>query len=202
MKLADDIELIDGTLANCYVVKSIDKTILIDAGMKSSAKKIIGYFESKGSRPDIVLITHCHPDHIGGLADIESKYGPDIFIPDEELDIARGSERMPSTGGVMSALAGLSRPRPISTSKPLSNLGTGYVQRIDSRGHTPGSTSYYFDGLKALFVGDAVSENKGKYEFNKSFTLDPVNAQLAINRILEMHGVTAYPGHGKKFLIP
>ena len=56
--------------------------------------------------------------------------------------------------------------------------------------------------LKALFVGDSILEKAGKFDFNKSFTLDAKAADLSMNKILSMHGVTAYPGHGQRFIVP
>lgn len=202
MKLTDAIDLIDGTIANCYVVNFRDRVILIDAGMKSSAKRVLRHFEDGHTKPDTVLITHCHTDHIGGLADLDIRYHSQIFVPDKEVEIARGNERMPSKGGLMSAMVGLSKPRPVSNARPLSEFDLAGLEKMDTNGHTPGSTSYYFEELKALFVGDAVSENGGRYEFNKTFTLDPQGAQLSIEKILGVHGTTAYPGHGQPFLIP
>lgn len=202
MKLSDNVDLIDGTMANCYVVNVENKVILVDAGMKGSAKKILDYFESMKQKPDIVLITHCHVDHIGGLFDLENKYHPEIFVPDAEVEIARGNERMPSKKGLMSAMAGLTKARPVATAKPLSELNFPGLLKVDTSGHTPGSTSYYFKDVAAIMVGDAVSEKNGKFEFNRAFTLDPEKADLSIKRILEFHGVKAYPGHGNTFNIP
>ena len=34
MKISDSVELIDGTIANCYSVNLEGKAILVDAGMK------------------------------------------------------------------------------------------------------------------------------------------------------------------------
>jgi len=45
MKISENVELIDGTLANSYAVFGNDKTFLIDAGTKGSGKKIISYFQ-------------------------------------------------------------------------------------------------------------------------------------------------------------
>ena len=202
MKLAENIELIDGTMANCYSVKIENRNVLIDAGMKSSSKKIINYYRSMNSKPDIVLITHCHTDHIGGLYDLFSEFHPQIFIPDKELGIASGKEKMPTRGGVMSAVAGLMKARPLEDVRPLSELSEQGIKPVDTNGHTPGSTSFSFEGMGAIFVGDAVFEKDGKYEFNRSFTLDPENAEKSIKRILEFHGAVAYPGHGKQFRIP
>jgi len=202
VKLSDSIDLIDGTMANCYVVNVDNKVILVDAGMKGSARKIIDYFETKKQKPDIVLITHCHVDHIGGLFDLEIKYHPEIFVPDVEVGIAMGREKMPSKKGLMSAMAGLTKARPVTTAKPLSGLNLPGLQKIDTNGHTPGSTSYYFRDIAAIMVGDAVSEKNGKYEFNRAFTLDPEKADLSIKKILEFHGVKACPGHGSPFDIP
>jgi glyoxylase-like metal-dependent hydrolase (beta-lactamase superfamily II) len=202
VKLTENIQMIDGTMANCYTVTLDGKVILIDSGMKSSSKKIINHFESQKIKPDIVLITHCHVDHIGGLSDISSEFHPEIFVPDKEVEIARGNEKMPTRGGVISAMAGLMKARPVSEVSPLSKLKLPGMTAMDTNGHTPGSTSFSFGSLGAIFVGDAVSENEGRYEFNKSFTLDPKNAEISIKRILELHGTMAYPGHGKPFKIP
>lgn len=202
MKLSESISLVDGTMANSYVVNIRDKVILIDSGMRSSSKKIIKYFQSAQQRPDIVLITHCHPDHIGGLLDIEEEFHPRICVPDIELQIALGEDKMPERGGFGSMISRLVKARPVKSATKVSELKLLGLENVDTNGHTPGSTSYYFEGLKAIFVGDAVFEKNGKYEFNRSFTLDGKLAEDSIKRILVFHGVTAYPGHGDSFLIP
>lgn len=201
MKYSDNIELIDGTMANCCVVKKSGKNILIDAGMKSSSKKIIEHFKETQEKPDIVLITHCHVDHIGGLFDLETQFHPEIFVPDREVAISKGIEKMPSSAGFASIFTGIMKVRPVESVKSLSELKLEGVKIVDTKGHTPGSTSYYFESLKAIFVGDSIYEKGGRFEFNKSFTLDSENAEISLNKILEMHGITAYPGHGKPFVI-
>ncbi|MGC8645841.1 MAG: MBL fold metallo-hydrolase [Thermoplasmata archaeon] len=202
MKLDENIYLIDGTMANCYFVQYSGRNILIDAGMKGSAKKIISFFREFGTKPDIVLITHTHVDHIGGLRDIQETFNPDIYVPDREVNVARGTERVPSAGGFASMIGGLSKPRPVERVIPLSEMRMEGLTIVDTPGHTPGSSSFHLPSLNALFVGDALQERNGRYEFNKSFTLDPEKARESLKKILEMHGVVAYPGHGKRFVIP
>ncbi|MBD6955624.1 MAG: MBL fold metallo-hydrolase, partial [Thermoplasmatales archaeon] len=62
MRIDDNIELIDNTMCNVYVVKLDDKVIQIDSGMRGNAKVIIEYYEERKIRPDVVLITHYHLD--------------------------------------------------------------------------------------------------------------------------------------------
>jgi glyoxylase-like metal-dependent hydrolase (beta-lactamase superfamily II) len=202
MKYSTNIELIDGTMANCYIVRKSEKNILIDAGMKGSAKKIIEHFRETGEKPDIILITHCHIDHIGGLYDIESHFHPLIYVPDKEVAIAKGVEKMSSAGGFASMFTGMVKARPVVSVRNLSELKLEGMSTVDTKGHTPGSTSCYFGELKAIFVGDSIYEKEGEFGFNKSFTLDQKNAEISMKKILEMHGITAYPGHGKPFEIP
>jgi len=202
MKLDDGIFLIDGTMANCYLVQYQGKNILIDAGMKGSAKKIISFFNEMKIKPDVVLITHTHVDHIGGLKDIREEFNPEIYVPDREVNVAKGLEKVPSAGGLASLIGGLSKPKPVENVVPLSKMKIEGVEIVDTAGHTPGSTSYRFPSLNAIFVGDAVQEHNGRYEFNKSFTLDHKKAQESLDKILGMHGTFAYPGHGSRFRIP
>ena len=65
MKIADGLFVIDGTNANVYVFKIGDKVFQVDSAFKGQFDKIRSFYESNGLKPDVVLITHAHPDHIG-----------------------------------------------------------------------------------------------------------------------------------------
>lgn len=58
-----------------------DKTMLIDAGERGMAERIIAYLDDHNvERLDVVVATHAHADHIGGLGDVISAYPVGRFV--------------------------------------------------------------------------------------------------------------------------
>lgn len=72
---------------NCYLVRGPGRTILIDAGaggFKQWGGKLKANLALAGVRPcdiDTILLTHAHPDHIGGLVESSGE----AAFPDAEL---------------------------------------------------------------------------------------------------------------------
>lgn len=197
MKITDSVERIDGTMANTYVIRHEGKTVLVDAGMKSSAKKIIGFFEEHSERPDAILITHYHPDHIGGLAQIVGKYGSNVYAHKNEVDVIRGQQKVQPTKSLLSKMvSGVSKSEPVENVEDLEKMPFGWIRAVETQGHTPGSTSFLFEPENLLFVGDAVTVKGGKTSLNKQFTLDMAEAKNSQQKILSMKGTTILPGHG------
>lgn len=203
MKLTENIELIDGTMANCYSVNLNGKGILIDAGMKGSGRKIVEFYRNIGINPEIVLITHYHPDHVGGLLLVSDEFHPQIYVPDEELDVIAGNSKMtPAPGLAAKLVSSLVKTKPVSDLNLASKLSIPGIQVVDTRGHTSGSTSYFFPDLKALFVGDALVVKGKEISINRGFTLNMGDAEKSKSKIMGFHGVTVYPGHGNTLLLP
>ena len=60
------------------------ETMLIDAGTKQSASAVLAALESHGTEKiDILIATHPHADHIGGMSDVIAQYDIGrIYLPD------------------------------------------------------------------------------------------------------------------------
>ena len=158
------------------------------------------YYNTLKTKPDIILITHYHPDHIGGLSLVKNTFNPVIYVPDGEIDVVRGQTKMTPASSFMSRfVAAVMKSKPVKDVRPVSELKFEGIKVIKSNGHTPDSTSYLFTGLMALFVGDAAMKNGEKITVNRGFTLDYSKALSSIQILSEEKEATVFPGHGKPF---
>ncbi len=202
MKVSDSVTRIEGTMAHTYSVEHDDMVILIDAGMKSSGKKIIDYYQQSGKKPDIILITHYHPDHIGGLAMLKEKYSPKIYAPRDEIPVIEGKNRPAQPKALLPKLVSiLGRSMAVSGVIPAEDFSSPWMKVVPTVGHTPGSTSYYYEPESLLFVGDAVTIKGTEASVNRQFSLDLEKAEESRKKIMSMTGATILPGHGEPLKI-
>ena len=200
MKITENIELIDGTMANCYSVNLDGRRLLIDTGTRGSSKKIIDYYRKNNLKPEIVLITHYHPDHVGGLKSIRDEFGAKIYAPDAEIGVISGKERMTPAKSLASRLvSGFMKSEPVEGLSRSSELSLEGLEVVETPGHTPGSTSYFFSKDNVLFVGDAVVVSSGKLGLNKAFTLDMAKAEESRKKIMEHPAQIILSGHGEVY---
>lgn len=63
----------------CLIDHDTRLAAIVDPGQ---AEPVERFLEEKGLKLDIILITHHHPDHVGGVAELERKYSPrEIYGP-------------------------------------------------------------------------------------------------------------------------
>ncbi|WP_369424964.1 MBL fold metallo-hydrolase, partial [Methanothrix sp.] len=70
-----------------YLVDCGADLALIDAGLGRSVDNILRNVQSAGYEPyciKYIIATHCHIDHIGGIAPLVNLYGPKVIA--HELD--------------------------------------------------------------------------------------------------------------------
>lgn len=168
--LSDPIETSD----NAFLVKVGTKLILIDTGAGKLFGPTLGKFvsnlNSAGYKPeqiDAVLITHMHPDHVGGLMADGKMVFPNatIYADKAESDFWLSAEIMAkapesSKGFFQGAQASVNPYVKAGKLKSL-NGDTEIVPGVKthpSPGHTVGHTTYIIEskGQKLVLIGDLV----------------------------------------------
>ena len=207
-----------------FLLRGPEATILIDAGMGNGT--LAKALEETGVAPEdisLVLLTHLHGDHLGGLMTDDRQTFPNaqIRLAREENDFwldEASSAKFPDRQANFD-LARKILPAYGAKVRPF-ELGSGEVApgltAVAAVGHTPGHTTYLLSTGKGkiLFWGDLIHAAALQFprpDLNPRYDLDPAVAaatrlefmNLAAREGLIVAGVhLPFPGLGRVTVVP
>src|ERR1700737_2223004 len=190
-----------------FLVNTGKHLIVVDAGAGTwwgggALGRLLGSFRSAGYTPeevDIVLLTHLHSDHVGGLTTEDGKRvfpNADVYVAEAESDFWLSPEiaaKAPkdaqpffqSAQAIAAPYIKADKWHTFSGSEPI----VDGMQIVPLPGHTPGHTVYEFSskGQKILFWGDIIHAQSVQLqhpEVTVVFDTDPIAAAATRHQLL------------------
>lgn len=147
---------------------------LVDSGLPGSAPEIIDAIRSLGrGASDLrhILVTHCHADHTGSLAELKRLTSARVFMHRRDAAlVAKGRAMRPlsPTPGILNAFLfrRMVGPKPTTIAPVEADVLVehrdqipvwGGISVIHTPGHTEGHVVYLARKRRILFVGDAAA---------------------------------------------
>jgi glyoxylase-like metal-dependent hydrolase (beta-lactamase superfamily II) len=93
-QIAHGVHLISLGIVNAYLVDG-EELALVDAGAASDTDRIVAAIREHGREPAElrhILVTHCHPDHAGGVAALKRLTGAAVYMHPLAAAVMRGEE--------------------------------------------------------------------------------------------------------------
>ena len=167
---------------------------VIDSGVAGAETALADRLRSAGRSLDEVrsiLLTHAHPDHIGGASRIKDASHATVFasVADkpwiEDIDLQFAQRPIPNFYGLVNQSVLVDRVVADGAVLPLEDGVT--LRVVDASGHSAGSVCFLWVEQGVLFTGDAVPV-PGDIPIYTS-----ASASIAtLRRLLALDGVTTY----------
>ena len=221
--VTSDLTRLRFLFVNLFFYGTPDSWVLVDAGLKGSAKTIIQAAErrfGKGAKPKAIILTHGHFDHVGAFPDLFQTWEVPVYAHPLEMPYLTGRTNYPKGDPTVGkgAMALLSFAYPYKAI----DLGSRVLPLPDDHsvpfmpgwrwlhtpGHTPGHTSLFRDQDRCLIAGDAFVTTKqeslssvavqkeGVYGPPSYFTPDWNSAHASVTKLAELAPLIAATGHG------
>jgi glyoxylase-like metal-dependent hydrolase (beta-lactamase superfamily II) len=221
-RIAPDVGWLPVSFANVYFIgRPGGKWILLDTALPGSANEILEAAEARfgtGSRPESIILTHGHMDHVGSALFLAETWDVPIYAHHLEMPFLTGKAPYPppdpTVGGALAFLSRFYLARPRDLSGRIHKLEPGEVpgaanwQWLATPGHSPGHISLFRSSDRVLLAGDAFATVNmdswgglvtGKQELSpppRPFTIDWVAAQSSIKELANLRSNVAGCGHG------
>lgn len=152
--------------------------VLVDTGPPGAVGLILEALHQLGREPAEIrhiLVTHCHPDHAGGLADLKGMTGARIYMHAKDARlVAQGKAMRPMnpTPGILNRFLyrrivgpGPHTVKAVTTDVELAHRADlplfGGITALHTPGHTEGHLAFLVQKAGVLFLGDAAANYLG-----------------------------------------
>ena len=201
------------------LINTGSELVLFDSGnpparREAGAARLVETLQAAGYQPDqidVVVITHMHPDHIGGLMVDGAKVYPNArYVTGEtEYDFWSKDERLsgPTEGAatlVQSNVVPLAEE--ITFVKDEGEVAPG-IRGLEAFGHTPGHMIYHVesDGRRLLIWADTANHyvmSVQRPDWHVRFDMDKEAAAATRRRVFEMAAAERIPVTGYHMPFP
>ncbi|MBY8977205.1 MBL fold metallo-hydrolase [Rhodobacteraceae bacterium NNCM2] len=177
-----------------------------DTGRRPSAGNLLAGLDAAGYSPDqidVVVMTHFHPDHIGGLMEGGAPAFPNAryVMPSAEYDFWSPVEKAEAENTARVGKLVQSNVVPFAERTTFVKAGDSVVsgiEALDTSGHTPGHTSYHIesDGKRLLLLGDVSNHfvvSLQRPDWHVRFDMDKEKAVATRQAVLGMIAADMIP---------
>ncbi|NPV05432.1 MAG: MBL fold metallo-hydrolase [Syntrophaceae bacterium] len=74
LRLADGLWVLGNSFFNLYLLRGEAASALVETGISATADMVFAQMDALGVRPDHLIVTHPHGDHISGLSALQERY--------------------------------------------------------------------------------------------------------------------------------
>ena len=163
-------------LVNTFVLVDDDGQVtLVDAGTRRAPKAVMAGLAHIGVAPSDVtrlLVTHAHPDHVGGLAALRGRTGGTVAVHERDAAYVREGkgpvlDRSTLGGRLLRRNRG-STPTPVEEEIVDGQLldVAGGLRVVHTPGHSPGHVSLLHEPTRVLITGDAIWNMLGRMSWS------------------------------------
>ena len=181
------------TYANCALYTD-GRLVLVDSGEELDARDIFAYFrEIRHSPTDLasIVVTHEHPDHVGGLAALKSKEpGAKVAAHRDDADYVARTKVYPWPPGPQTH-----RAVDVDVRLEDGQRYEGFIV-IHTPGHTPGSIALLDTERKILVAGDSIENSPELGPLPDGVNVDPRQHRRSIKKLAEYDYDVILFGHG------
>jgi len=184
------------------------------AGRRPNAGKFASMLETAGysaDQVDVVVLTHFHPDHIGGLMEDGKPLFPNAryVMPEAEYAFWTSPDRMGTKAEGVAKLTD-SNVKPHAEKATFVKDGgevTSGITAVGAPGHTPGHTAFMIEsgGKPFLLWGDTTNHyvlSLQKPDWHVVFDMDKEQAAKSRKKILDMVAADRIPATGYHMPFP
>ena len=181
--------------ANTYILTQDNRTaVVIDPAQEQVIKKL----QELGLRAEYVLLTHCHFDHVAGVAALQ-KEGAKVFCSAKEKPLIHTRADLFELFGAPREPFFYTVDGTLEDNEECDFCGIR-IKTLVTSGHTAGSCCYEIlenDGGRYLFTGDTLFENSiGRTDFP---TGDLGQLRQSLKRLVSLpQDYVLHSGHGEQ----